>query len=86
MVQDLYIKELKSYKPTPLKASDAEGSVQKWSPPPPPKSPQEEDLAAGLKAYEEQQVEVEGQVNSGETSANEEDWFEEEEEEHGSGH
>ncbi|KAI9864291.1 MAG: hypothetical protein M1813_003209 [Trichoglossum hirsutum] len=87
LVQDLYIKELKSYKPTPIKASDAEGSVQKWSAPPPPKSPEEEDLASGLKAYEEQQVEVEGQTNPGETSVKEEDWFEEEEEEeHGSGH
>jgi F-type H+-transporting ATPase subunit h len=87
LVQDLYIKELKSYKPTPAKLSDAEGSVQKWSAPPPPKSPEEWDLADGLKAYEEQQVEVEGQANPGETSAKEEDWFEEEEEEgHGSAH
>ncbi|KAH0542693.1 hypothetical protein FGG08_002926 [Glutinoglossum americanum] len=87
LVQDLYIKELKAYKPTPIKASDAEGSVQKWSAPPPPKSPEEGDLANGLKAYEEQQVEVEGQVIPGEVSATEEDWFEEEEEEeHGSAH
>ncbi|KAH0556429.1 hypothetical protein GP486_005653 [Trichoglossum hirsutum] len=85
LVQDLYIKELKSYKSIPIKASDAEGSVQKWSTPAPPKSPEEEELASGLKAYEEQQVEVEGQANPGETHVKEEDWFEEEEE-HGSGH
>jgi F-type H+-transporting ATPase subunit h len=86
LVQELYIKELKSYKPTPVKASDAEGHVQKWSAPAPPKSPEEGNLADGLKIYEEQQVEVEGQTSPGETLAKEEDWFEEEEEEHGSGH
>ncbi|KAI9771659.1 MAG: hypothetical protein M1840_001874 [Geoglossum simile] len=87
LVQELYIKELKSYRPTPVKASDAEGQVQKWSTPAPPKSPEEGNLADGLKTYEEQQVEVEGQAGPGEALAKEEDWFEEEEEEeHGSGH
>ena len=80
-MQDLYIRELKAYKPTPVKASDSEGHVQKFSKPAPPRSPEEGDIANDLKAYEDQQVEVEGQVAAGGTSATEEDWFEEEEEE-----
>lgn len=52
----------------------------KFSAPQPPPSPEEGNIANDLKAYEDQQVEVEGQVASGE-SAIEEDWFEEEEEE-----
>ncbi|GKT42247.1 uncharacterized protein ColSpa_02428 [Colletotrichum spaethianum] len=46
-VQELYLKELKAYKPTPIKDSDAQG--------------QEADLAASLKEYESMAVEVEGQ-------------------------
>ncbi|KAL9077451.1 MAG: hypothetical protein Q9161_000296 [Pseudevernia consocians] len=81
LVQDLYIKELKGYKPPPVKSSDSEGHVQKFSPPKAPQSPEESDIANDLKAYENQQVEVEGQAAGGEASATEEDWFEEEEEE-----
>ncbi|CAD6566833.1 MAG: hypothetical protein ASARMPREDX12_004835 [Alectoria sarmentosa] len=81
LVQDLYIKELKGYKPPPVKPSDSEGHVQKFSPPKAPQSPEESDIANDLKAYENQQVEVEGQAAGGEASATEEDWFEEDEEE-----
>ena len=81
LVQDLYLRELKAYKPTPIKASDAEGHVQKFSVPKAPRSPEEGDIANDLKAYEEQQVEIEGQAASGEAGAAEDDWFEEEEEE-----
>ncbi|KAF6225695.1 hypothetical protein HO133_009695 [Letharia lupina] len=81
LVQDLYLRELKGYKPPPVKSSDSEGHVQKFSPPKAPQSPEESDIANDLKAYENQQVEVEGQAAGGEASATEEDWFEEEEEE-----
>lgn len=81
LVQDLYIKELKGYKPPPVKSSDSEGHVQKFSPPKAPQSPEESNIANDLKAYENQQVEVEGQAAGGEASAPEENWFEEEEEE-----
>ncbi|KAK1600525.1 ATP synthase complex subunit H [Colletotrichum navitas] len=60
-VQELYLKELKSYKPTPIKDSDAQGQVQTFSIPQTPKSPEETDLAASLKEYENMAVEVEGQ-------------------------
>lgn len=54
--------------------------MQKFSPPNAPQSPEESNIAEDLKAYEEQQVEVEGQVASGEAPV-EEDWFEEEDDE-----
>jgi F-type H+-transporting ATPase subunit h len=77
LIQDLYLKELKAYKPPPQKASDAEGHVQIFSPPTAPKSPEETNLASDLKAYGDQVVEVEGQSSSGETQAVGEDLFEE---------
>ncbi|KAL6718907.1 hypothetical protein ACLMJK_003142 [Lecanora helva] len=79
-VQDLYLRELKNYKPPSVKPSDSEGHVQKFSLPKAPQSPAEGDIANELKAYENQQVEVEGQASGGEAAAVEEDWFEAEEE------
>ncbi|KAJ5493078.1 hypothetical protein N7539_001824 [Penicillium diatomitis] len=71
-VQDLYLRELKAYKPTPVKPSDAEGN--------------EANLASELSAYEAQQVEVEGQSAAGEAAPAEESWFEEDEEEAAAAH
>ncbi|KAJ5514189.1 hypothetical protein N7463_003741 [Penicillium fimorum] len=79
-VQDLYLRELKAYKPTPIKAGDAEEHVQKFTAPKAPKSPEETNLASELSAYESQEVEVEGQAAAGEAAPVEESWFEEEEE------
>ncbi|KAM0800472.1 ATP synthase H chain [Usnea florida] len=81
LVQDLYLKELRGYKPPPVKPSDSDGHVQKFSSPKAPQSPEESDIANDLKAYENQQVEVEGQASGGEATAIEEDWFEDDEEE-----
>ncbi|KAF2263723.1 hypothetical protein CC78DRAFT_533732 [Lojkania enalia] len=79
LVQDMYLRELKAYKPPQVKASDAEGHVQKFTIPKAPPSPEESDIASELKAYETQQVEIEGSSSSEGTSAPvEEDWFEEE--------
>ncbi len=77
LVQDMYLKELKNYKPAPVKASDAEGHVQKFQIPKPPRSPEESNLASDLKAYENQQVEVEGQSGDAGSSPAAPDWFEE---------
>ncbi|RMD44448.1 hypothetical protein DV735_g743, partial [Chaetothyriales sp. CBS 134920] len=77
LVQDLYLKELRNYKAPAVKASDAEGLVQKFTPPPAPKSPEEAQLAAEVSEYESQQVEVEGAAVPGETQqSTEEDYFE----------
>lgn len=81
MVQDLYLKELKAYKPAPVKDSDADAHVQKFAAPSPPKSPEEGNIVGDLKTYESQEVELEGQASSGEAAPVEEDWFEEDEDE-----
>lgn len=86
MVQDLYLKELKAYKSPPVKPSDAEGHVQKFSMPKTPASPEEADIASDLKAYEDQVPEVEGQSAAGESSAAEHDWFEEPEDDEEEAH
>jgi len=89
MVQDMYLKELKAYKAPPVKPSDAEGHVQKFTMPKPPPSPEEADIAQDLKAYEDQVPEVEGQAAGEGAAASEHDWFEnaeEEEEEHAAAH
>lgn len=70
----MYLKEIKAYKLPAVKPSDSEGHVQKFSPPRAPKSPEEGDIANDLKAYENQQVDVEGQASGGEATAVEEDW------------
>lgn len=71
LVQDLYLKELKNYKPVPPKASDAAEHVHKFTIPKPPPSPENISLADDLKAYEEQRVEVEGQTAEGEEDVDE---------------
>lgn len=80
-MQDLYLRELRAYKPSPVKPGDAEAHVQKFSAPQPPPSPEEANIANELKEYENQAVEVEGQAAAGEEPIKEESWFEEEEEE-----
>ena len=81
-MQDLYLRELKSYKPIPLKPNDSEGHVHRFAVPKTPKSPEETDIANELKAYEQQVVETEAQGATGGDGAAvvEEDWFVEEDE------
>jgi len=87
-VQELYLKELKAYKPTPVKDSDALGQVATFSEPKAPKSPEEADLASNLKEYESMAVEVEGQegAEAGKPVAAVEDWLVEEDEEEAAAH
>ena len=87
-VQELYLKELKAYKPTPVKDSDAAGHVQTFTAPKAPKSPEEADLASSLKEYEDAIVEVEGNegVTATSTPAVVEDWLVDEEEETSGAH
>jgi F-type H+-transporting ATPase subunit h len=82
-VQELYLKELKAYKPTPTKESDAEGQVRPFTAPKTPASPEEADLASSLKEYESLSVDVEGSEAANATGAAPTlpDWFEEEPEE-----
>ena len=59
LVQDMYLRELKSYKPSPLKLGDLDGQLQKFAIPQPPSAPGEGDIARDLRTYENQEVEVE---------------------------
>ncbi|KAI1467524.1 putative iron reductase domain protein [Daldinia caldariorum] len=90
-VQELYLKELKAYKPPPGKDTDAASQVQTFSLPKTPKSPEETDLASSLKEYENMAVEVEGNEGAAANSSTPavvEDWLvdEEEDEEHAAHH
>ena len=89
-MQELYLKELKAYKPTPVKDSDAKGQVLEFAQPKAPKSPEEADLASSLKEYESMAVEVEGQETTadGAAPAVVEDWLVDEEDvdDHAHGH
>ncbi|KAI9050853.1 hypothetical protein LZ554_004972 [Drepanopeziza brunnea f. sp. 'monogermtubi'] len=80
VISEMYIRELKAYKTPAVKASDAEGSVQKFKAPALPSSPEEANIANELKAYESQTVEIEGQAEGGAAEI-ETDWFEQEPEE-----
>jgi F-type H+-transporting ATPase subunit h len=85
----MYLRELKAYKPTPVKPSDSEGHVQKFSAPKTPKSPEESDIANELKAYEASSVDLVGAEGSEDGAAPiDQDWFEEEEDddEHAKAH
>ena len=82
----MYLKELRAYKPAPVKPTDAEGQVQKFTIPKAPQSPEEADLANDLKAYEDQVPEVEGQTTGSEAAPVEQDWFEEPEEDEDEAH
>ena len=94
-MQDIYLKHLREYKPTPAKPGDAEAHVHKFTAPSGFHSPEEPNLANELSAYQNQAVETEGQgeaAASGEqqAKANEPDWFEqiedfEKEDEHAAG-
>ncbi|KAK4128677.1 hypothetical protein N657DRAFT_639168 [Parathielavia appendiculata] len=87
-VQELYLKELKAYKPAPIKESDSVGQVAVFSLPKAPKSPEEADLASSLKEYESMAVEVEGQEGAvaGHAAPVLEDWLVDEEEEEAAHH
>lgn len=76
IIQDLYLKELRGYRPQAVKATDAEGHVQKFNVPKAPKSPEETGIANQMQEYETSAVEIEGQASAGETQEPEGDYFE----------
>lgn len=82
----MYLKELKSFKPAPIKASDADSHVVKFKVPAAPAVPEEIDVAKELKEYEAQQPEVEGQSSEAGSAPVDSDWFEPPEEDEPKGH
>ncbi|KAI6782231.1 ATP synthase subunit H-like protein [Emericellopsis cladophorae] len=87
-VQELYLKELKSYKVPTVKDSDSVGQVQTFITPKTPSSPEESDLAGSLKEYENMAVEIEGQESVSATAQPAElpDWLETEDAEDAKAH
>ncbi|KZS95438.1 hypothetical protein SISNIDRAFT_483671 [Sistotremastrum niveocremeum HHB9708] len=72
LVQDLYLRELKAYKPPP-QAKDAHvGAVKSYSAPSPPKPPAvPADLAAELSKYDAEEPDLAESVTTTVTSAEE---------------
>ena len=76
-VQDIYLKHLREYKPTPVKPGDADQHVHKFTTPAGFHSPEEPNLANELNAYQSQAVEVEGQAEQNSNASDQQqDWFE----------
>ncbi|TFK37585.1 ATP synthase complex subunit H-domain-containing protein [Crucibulum laeve] len=70
LVQDIYVREIKSYKP-PVQAKDAHvGVVKQYSLPPSPKAPAlPSDLASELSAYKSSEPSVAAQAKPTEAAA-----------------
>lgn len=82
-VSDLYIQQIKQFKPSPVSA-DAEG-IKHFKLPSKPAIPSDEVSADAVSAYESSEVETESAPAAGSGQAAEEDWFvfpEEEEQQH----
>ncbi|ONH67362.1 ATP synthase subunit H, mitochondrial [Cyberlindnera fabianii] len=76
IIQDLYIKELKAFKPTPISAKDAEGATRPWKKPVAPAAPGlEVDAASELASYESADVEVAAPSKNTAGEQVSEEWF-----------
>lgn len=74
-VQELYLRELRNAKLSPVTAKDAEGNVKPWVNPVKPQQPALEGQGAdALKAYADEAVETKSSVVE-EEDAVEEDWL-----------
>lgn len=76
-IQDLYVKELKAFKPISLTSKDAEGAVKPWTAPIAPAVPGlEADAATQLGEYAAEPVEVASAADAA-AGANEasSEWF-----------
>ena len=84
LVSDLYIQQIKAFKPTPFSENDVESSVKAFQLPTKPSVPESEISADTLSQYESSEVETAASEPSsvGNEAAVEEDWFVFEEEEH----
>lgn len=77
IVTDMYLKSIKEFKPTPAKASDAEGQVKNWSIPKAPAAPETTtDVSSELSAYESAETETAGSKGTASSSESDGDWFE----------
>ncbi|PVH14658.1 uncharacterized protein CXQ87_002805 [Candidozyma duobushaemuli] len=72
-VSELYIQQIKQFKPTPVNA-DSEG-IKHFQLPSKPSIPSDEVSADAVNAYESSEVETESAPAAGSVPAGEEDWF-----------
>lgn len=82
MVSDLYIEQIKQFKPTELSAQEIASAVKAFQLPAKASIPEAEVVAESLGEYEASEVETEAVSATGEPVA-EEDWFVFEEQEDG---
>ncbi|GMM35427.1 hypothetical protein DASC09_027520 [Saccharomycopsis crataegensis] len=76
LISDLYVSELKSFKPAVVSAADAAAATKAWKLPVSPKSPEVEgDITTDISAYEAAEVETEGATPAAEAEALGDDWF-----------
>lgn len=83
LVADLYIQQIKQFKPSPAATDKAEG-VKLFRLPSKPSAPADEVSADAVSSYESAEVETSSAPSSSGAPAAEEDWFvfEEEDEHH----
>lgn len=76
VIQELYLKELKSVNLKPITAADAQGSVKPWAAPATPKIPELElQSAEALKEYASANVETVSEASEQTTEVEEGDWL-----------
>ncbi|CUS22580.1 LAQU0S06e01266g1_1 [Lachancea quebecensis] len=76
VIQDLYLREIKSVKLQPVSAKDAEGSVKAWTAPQAPKAPElEAQGPEALKAYAQEDVHVTKTEAEFAAESEEQDWL-----------
>lgn len=74
LISDLYVSQIKAFKPTPFTAKDAEAATKSFELPSKPAVPETDISADSLSQYEAADVETEAVGSSGSVAA-EEDWF-----------
>lgn len=75
LVSDLYIQNIKQFKPTPLSQSEIESSVKKFQPPAPAQVPQDDISTQQLSEYEAAPVDTQEVDSTGAAAPQAEDWF-----------
>lgn len=75
MIGDLYVQNIKQFKPTPLTQSEIDSAVQAFKLPSKPSVPQDEISTEAVQQYESSEVETQEVGSSGSAAPVEEDWF-----------
>ncbi|CAK7905641.1 ATP synthase subunit H, mitochondrial [[Candida] anglica] len=74
LISDLYVTQIKAFKPTPVSEKEAASAVKAFQLPSKPSVPEAEISADALNQYESSEVETASAGSTGSIAA-EEDWF-----------